>query len=129
MAKKIFQVKTQYAIALMCISNFVFLVQIERAIMRKNKYMIVVSAIIAVAVIVATAIIGKNTYVKNLPKNVDIYISSVSLVKNPDNPNDEEVFGLLNQYFNQTVRDICVYYDIHDTDKEISEAEKSMKFD
>ncbi len=29
-AKKIFQVKTQYAIALMCISNFVFLVQIER---------------------------------------------------------------------------------------------------
>ena len=113
----------------MCISNFVFLVQIERAIMRKNKYMIVVSAIIAVAVIAATAVIGKNVYAKSLQKNVDIYISSVSLVKNPDNPNDEEVFGLLNQYFNQTVRDICVYYDIHDTDKEISEAEKSMKFD
>ncbi len=129
MAKKIFQVKTQYAIELMCISNFVFLVQIERAIMRKNKYMIVVSAIIAVAVIVATAVIGKNVYAKSLQKNVDIYISSVSLVKNPDNPNDEEVFGLLKQYFNQTVRDICVYYDIHDTDKEFSEAEKSMKFD
>lgn len=97
--------------------------------MRKKKGIIGIAVIIVVAVIVATAIIGKNTYVKNLPKNVDIYISSVSLVENPDNPNNVNIYGLLNQFFNQTVRDICVYYDIHDTDKEISEAEKSMKFD
>ncbi len=95
--------------------------------MKKKNYIIVI-VFIAVAVIVTT-VIGKNMYVKNLQKNVDIYISSVSLVKNPDNPNNEEVFGLLNQYFNQKVGDICVYYDILDTDKEFSEAEKNMKFD
>lgn len=95
--------------------------------MRKKKGIIGIAVIIVVAVIVATAIIGKNTYVKNLPKNVDIYISSVSLVENPDNPNNVNIYGLLNQFFNQTVRDICVYYDIHDTDKEISEAEKKYE--
>lgn len=97
--------------------------------MKKKMTMIGVSFIIAVAVIVTITVIGKNVYVKNLQKNVDIYISSVSLVENPDDPNNEEVYRLLNQYFNQTVGDICVYYDIHDGDKEISEAEKSMKFD
>ena len=71
--------------------------------------MIVVSAIIAVAVIAATAVIGKNVYAKSLQKNVDIYISSVSLVENPDNPNNVNIYGLLNQFFNQTVGDICAY--------------------
>ncbi len=82
--------------------------------MRKNKYMIVVSAIIAVAVIAATAVIGKNVYAKSLQKNVDIYISSVSLVENPDNPNNVNIYGLLNQFFNQTVGDICAFYDTQD---------------
>ncbi len=94
--------------------------------MRKNKYMIVVSAIIAVAVIAATAVIGKNVYAKSLQKNVDIYISSVSLVENPDNPNNVNIYGLLNQFFNQTVGEICAHYDTQD---EFTEAEKSMKFD
>ena len=94
--------------------------------MRKNKYMIVVSAIIAVAVIAATAVIGKNVYAKSLQKNVDIYISSVSLVENPDNPNNVNIYGLLNQFFNQTVGDICAFYDTQD---KFTEAEKSMKFD
>ena len=77
----------------MCISNFVFLVQIERkGNYEKNKYMIVVSAIIAVAVIAATAVIGKNVYAKSLQKNVDIYTSSVSLVENPDNPNNVNIY-------------------------------------
>jgi len=94
--------------------------------MRKNKYMIVVSAIIAVAVIADTAVIGKNVYAKSLQKNVDIYISSVSLVENPDNPNNVNIYGLLNQFFNQTVGDICAFYDTQD---KFTEAEKSMKFD
>ena len=97
--------------------------------MKKKATILVVFVIIAVAVIVTTAVIGKNIYVKNLQKNVDIYISSISLIENPDDTNNEEVYGLLNQYFNQTVGDICVYYDIHDGDKGISEAEKNMKFD
>ncbi len=88
--------------------------------------MIVVSAIIAVAVIAATAVIGKNVYAKSLQKNVDIYISSVSLVENPDNPNNVNIYGLLNQFFNQTVGDICAFYDTQD---KFTEAEKSMKFD
>ena len=91
--------------------------------MRKNKYMIVVSAIIAVAVIAATAVIGKNVYAKSLQKNVDIYISSVSLVENPDNPNNVNIYGLLNQFFNQTVGDICAFYDTQD---KFTEAEKSI---
>ncbi len=94
--------------------------------MRKKKGIIGIAVIIVVAVIVATAIIGKNTYVKNLPKNVDIYISSVSLVENPDNPNNVNIYGLLNQFFNQTVGDICAFYDTQD---KFTEAEKSMKFD
>lgn len=97
--------------------------------MRKTKDTIVIAVLIAVAVIVTAAVIGRNIYVKNIQKNVDIYISSVSLVENPDDPNNEEVYGLLNPYFNQTVGDIAVFYDMHDTDKELSEAEKNMKFD
>lgn len=50
----------------------------------------------------------------------------MSLVENPDDPKNEEVYGLLNQFFNQTIGDICVHYD---SLKEFSEAEKAMKFD
>lgn len=93
--------------------------------MRKNKYMIIVSVIIAVAVIATATVVGR-IYKENLKENVDIYISSVSLVENPDDPNNENVYGLMERFFNQTVGDICVYYDPL---KEFSEAEKAMKFD
>lgn len=94
--------------------------------MRKKKGIIGIAIMIAVAVIATAAVIGKNIYDKNLPKNVDIYISSVSLVENPDNPNNVNIYGLLNQFFNQTVGEICAHYDTQD---EFTEAEKSMKFD
>lgn len=97
--------------------------------MKKKKYMAVASVMIAIAVIATAAVIGKNIYVRNLPKNVDIYISSVSLVENPDDANNENVYGLMERFFNQTVGDICVHYDMREGAKEISEAEKSMKFD
>lgn len=94
--------------------------------MRKNKYMIIVSVIIAVAVIATATVVGRNIYKENLKENVDIYVSSVSLVENPDDPNNENVYGLMERFFNQTVGEICAHYDMQD---EFTEAEKSMKFD
>lgn len=97
--------------------------------MKKKKIITLVSVFSIFLLIITSAVVGRNIYKKNLKENVDIYISSVSLVENPDNPNNEEIYGLLKQFFNQTVGDICVYYDIYDCNKEISEAEKNMKFD
>lgn len=92
-----------------------------------NKKAIVTITFLSIVVIAVIAIvIGNNIYKNVLQENVDIYISSVSLVENPDDPKNEEVYGLLNQFFNQTVGDICVHYDPL---KEFSEAEKAMKFD
>lgn len=92
-----------------------------------NKKAIVTITFLSIVVIAVIAIaIGNNIYKNDLQENVDIYISSVSLVENPDDPKNEEVYGLLNQFFNQTVGDICVQYDPL---KEFSEAEKAMKFD
>ena len=92
-----------------------------------NKKAIVTITFLSIVVIAVIAIvIGNNIYKNVLQENVDIYISSVSLVENPDDPKNEEVYGLLNQFFNQTVSDICVHYDPL---KEFSEAEKAMKFD
>lgn len=96
----------------------------------KNKKIIILVSILAIfSLIIISAVVGRNIYKENLEKNVDIYISSVTLVENPDNPDNEEVYGLLNQYFNKTVSDICVYYDMPEGAKEISETEKAMKFD
>lgn len=94
--------------------------------MKKKKIITLVSVFSIFLLIITSAVVGRNMYKKNLKENVDIYISSVSLVENPDDPKNEEVYGLLNQFFNQTVGDICVYYDPL---KEFSEAEKTMKFD
>lgn len=94
----------------------------------KKKITIITAVVLLFALIVA-AVIGRNIYKKNLKENVDIYISSVSLVENPNDPNNENVYGLMERFFNQTVGDICVYYDIREGAKEISEAEKAMKFD
>jgi len=85
-----------------------------------NKKAIVTITFLSIVVIAVIAIvIGNNIYKNVLQENVDIYISSVSLVENPDDPKNEEVYGLLNQFFNQTVSDICVHYDPL---KEFSEA-------
>ena len=93
--------------------------------MKKKKH-IVITVIITVIVIVIALLAGRTVYEKNLQKNVDIYISSVSLIENPDDPSDEDTYDLLNRFFNQTVGDICVYYD---PEIVLSEAEKSMSFD
>lgn len=96
----------------------------------KNKKIIILVSILAISsLIIITAVVGRNIYKENLKKNVDIYISSVTLVENPDDSDNEEVYGLLSQFFNQTVGDICVHYDMREGAKEISEAEKAMKFD
>ena len=94
--------------------------------MTNKKIITIASVITVVLLIIISMIIGINIYKNHLKKSVDIYISSVSLVENPDDPNNEEVYGLLSPYYNQTVGDICVYYDVL---KEFSEAEKNMKFD
>lgn len=96
--------------------------------MNKKRTMIVASFSIIIMVTVIITI-GRNIYKKNLLENVDIYISSVSLIENPDDKNNEEIYGLLQQFFNQTVGDVYAFYDIREGSTKISEAEKAMKFD
>lgn len=90
-----------------------------------KKHKITVS-VIAVLAIIVTVIVGKNIYKENLIKNVDIYISSVSLIENLDVSKNENVYDLIEPFFYQTVGDICVQYDPL---KEFSETQKAMKFD
>lgn len=105
----------------------------EVNIMKNKKVILLISIFAVFSLMITSAVVGINIYKKSILKNVDIYISAVTLVENPDDPNNEEVYGLLNQFFNQTVGDICVYYDTYsseaETEKEFTEAEKAMKFD
>lgn len=64
-----------------------------------------------------------------MQKNIDIYIESVSLIKNPEDPNDLDTYDILNRYINKTVNDIAVYYDASIYGREFSDSEKNMKFD
>lgn len=97
--------------------------------MKNTKIIILVSILAISSLIIISAVVGRNIYKENLKKNVNIYISSVTLIENSDDSDNEEVYGLLSQFFNQTVNDICVHYDMREGAKEISEAEKVMKFD
>ena len=97
--------------------------------MKVKKSMVGVTVIVVLAIMVNSVIIGRNIYKESLKKNVDIYISSVSLIEKPDDPKNENIYDLIEQFINLTVGDICVYYDTRYMDKEFSETEKSMKFD
>ena len=62
--------------------------------MKVKKSMVGVTVIVVLAIMVNSVIIGRNIYKESLKKNVDIYISSVSLIEKPDDPKNENIYDL-----------------------------------
>lgn len=91
------------------------------ALKNKKKAIAVVMAVSMAAT--AAVFIGNSIYNQKLRENVDIYISSVSVIENPDDPNNEEMYGL-EPFFNMTAEELYVY---HITDPELSETQKKTK--